>query len=168
MGNNDRTAYLLLWGQALSGQSHRACPYDFLNILAYKGMMEPGKQTTLTAFLEALTQMEESLPDDVQQRLHGVAYVLQQTGVEDLHELAAKYPPFYDIYLQKRNQLLQQEGERDKNQTPPPPPPNQEFNSELENMAVSVFSAEDSVAAAQASERPNLLQKIRNWLTGNR
>ena len=131
--------------------------------------LTPTERTTLTAFLEALAQMEESLPDDFQQRLHRVADGWQQTGkLEDLHELATKYPPFNNIYLQKHNQLLQQEGERDKNQTPPPPPPNQEFNSELENMAVSVFSAEDSVAAAQASERPNFLQQIRNWLTGNR
>lgn len=118
--------------------------------------MTPQQAIALTAFLEALRQMQSPLPADIQTELNEIGNKLATdlNAIASLDPLAERYPPLDELYQNEKTKLLDTAGERNKGLPPHPLPT--ESHKELINGAKDSFSAADSVAAA----KPNLLQKI--------
>ncbi|MCP2731678.1 hypothetical protein [Limnofasciculus baicalensis] len=111
----------------------------------------------LTAFLNALPQLDKPLPPNIQTRLNQIAETLKTDPTTiNIDIIAEDYPPLDETYQTEVTKLKQNAGERNKGLPPLPLP--QETNTEIINSAINTFSALDSVAAAKT--QPNLLQKI--------
>lgn len=127
--------------------------------------MQPSDILTLTAFLNALTKLDEPLPAAIQDELNAIAKTLKAdpTKLDNLDNLAESYPPLDAAYQEELTQLKQEAGIRNKGLPPLPLP--QEPNNELTNSAIDTFSANDSVAAAKT--KPNLVKQIWQSLKGS-
>ncbi|QDL10701.1 hypothetical protein DP113_24760 [Brasilonema octagenarum UFV-E1] len=128
--------------------------------------MQPNDIISITAFLNALAKLNESLPADIQKQLHAIAENLKANpnNIGNLDVIAESYPPLDEAYQQELTALKQEAGIRSKG-LPPLPLPN-ERNQELTNSAIDTFSAEDSVAAAKAKR--NLLQRLWQLISRSR
>lgn len=111
----------------------------------------------LTAFLNALPQLDESLPPEIQTQLNQIAETLKTDPTTiNIDIIAENYPPLDKGYQTELTKLKQNAGERNKGLPPLPLP--QEATSEITNAAINTFSAKDSVTAAKT--QPNFLQRI--------
>lgn len=130
--------------------------------------MQPNDQITLTAFLTALSKLNQSLPEDVQTQLNQIGKTLaaDPTNLGNLDIIAESYEPLDILYQQERT-AIQNEAERNTKGSPPLPLP-QEQTQELTNAAIDTFSADDSVAAIQKATKPNILRRIWQSIRGSK
>jgi len=130
--------------------------------------MKPNDINNLTAFLIALRELNHSLPGNIQIQLNKMGKSLQNNPqyIDELNVdiLAESYPPLDKIYQNELAQLDLNIRERSKGFPPDPLPQNP--TNELTNAAINTFNSDDSVSAAQENVNPNLLKRIRNYITG--
>ncbi|MBW4592812.1 MAG: hypothetical protein KME46_07790 [Brasilonema angustatum HA4187-MV1] len=128
--------------------------------------MQPNDIISITAFLNALAKLNESLPADIQKQLHAIAKNLQAnpTNIGNLDSIAESYPPLDEAYQQELTALKKEAGIRSKGLPPLPLP--KDPNQELTNSVIDTFGAEDSVAAAKAKQ--NLFQRLWQLISGSR
>ena len=123
--------------------------------------MKPNQTIQTIAFLNALKQLNESLPPDIQTQLNEIAETLKTDPTNiNIDIIAENYPILDNAYQDQQTILTQNAGERNKGLPPLPLP--QEVTSEITNAAINTFTAKDSVAAAKT--QPNLLQKIWSFI----
>lgn len=129
--------------------------------------MKPNDIITLTAFLAALAQLDESLPENIQTGLNeiGKALAANPTDIGNLDAIAESYPPLDSVYQKELAALQKEVGERNKG-LPPLPLPN-EPTKELTNTAIDTFSANDSVDAAKQPTK-QIWQRIWQFITGSK
>lgn len=129
--------------------------------------MQPNDQITQTAFLSALSKLNQPLPADVQTQLNeiGKALAADQTNIGNLDVIAESYESLDTVYQQERT-ALQQETERNTKGLSPLPLP-KEQTQELSNTAIDTFNANDSVAAIQKATKQNILKKIWKAIRGS-
>ncbi|MDZ8188166.1 MAG: hypothetical protein RMX96_25345 [Nostoc sp. ChiSLP02] len=127
--------------------------------------MKPNNIITLTAFLSALTQLDEPLPKDIQTQLNDIGKVLRDNpdNIGNLDAIAESYPPLDKLY-QRELTKIEKTGERTKGLPPLPLPT--EPTRELTNAAINTFSEKNSVSAAKEAVNPNLLQKLTDFIHG--
>ncbi|MGF1935119.1 MAG: hypothetical protein RM347_012050 [Nostoc sp. ChiQUE02] len=127
--------------------------------------MKPNNIITLTAFLTALTQLDEPLPDNIQTQLNDIskALIANPDNIGNLDAIAESYPPLDKVY-QIELTRIEKTGERTKGLPPLPLPT--EPTAELTNAAFNAFSNNNSVAAAKIAVKPNLLQRVRDFING--
>lgn len=128
--------------------------------------MNANDQRLLTACLNALAQLDNPLPPDVQSEFHELAEIMKANPdtIGNLDNIAGDYPPLNELYQAEQERLDQNAGIRNKG-LPPLPLPN-EPTQELTNSAIDIFNASDSVAKAKAKNNPNLLQRIWQAIRG--
>jgi hypothetical protein len=129
--------------------------------------MKPNDFITLTAFLTALQKLDSALPPNIQTQLNDIGQHLENNpnDIGNLDIIFESYSNLDIIYQQELTSLKKQRGQRSKGLEPDPLPINP--TNELTNAAINTFKSRDSVSAAQENLNPNLLRKIRNFLTGN-
>lgn len=99
---------------------------------------------TLKAFLAALMQLEEPLPDELQNQLKEISKTWPP-DVDKLDALTEIYPPLEDEYLEARS-ILQNDGERFRSSSVQTVNETLLLTDEkLIDLAVQIFSSEDSV-----------------------
>ncbi|MEH2113284.1 hypothetical protein [Nostoc sp.] len=127
--------------------------------------MKPNNIITLTAFLTALTQLDEPLPDNIQTQLNDIskAPIADPDNIGKLDAIAESYPPLNKVY-QTELARIEKTGERTKGLPPLPLPT--EPTAELTNAAFNAFSNNNSVSAAKIAVEPNLLQRVRDFIHG--
>ncbi|QLE40934.1 hypothetical protein FD723_11030 [Nostoc sp. C052] len=127
--------------------------------------MKPNNIITLTAFLTALIQLDEPLPENIQTHLNDISKGLKDNpdNIGNLDAIAESYPPLNKVY-QTELARIEKTGERTKGLPPLPLPT--EPTAELTNAAFNAFSNNNSVAAAKIAVKPNLLQKVRDFIHG--
>ncbi|MEH2110337.1 hypothetical protein [Nostoc sp.] len=127
--------------------------------------MKPNNIITLTAFLTALTQLDEPLPDNIQTQLNDIskALIADPDNIGKIDAIAESYPPLNKVY-QTELARIEKTGERTKGLPPLPLPT--EPTAELTNAAFNAFSNNNSVSAAKIAVKPNLLQKVRDFIHG--
>ena len=120
--------------------------------------MQPNDVISLKAFLNALTKLNQSLPEDIQKQLNALAQDLkaEPTNIGNLDIIAESYPPLDEVYQKELTNLKKEASQRNKGLPPLPLP--KESNQELTNSAINTFSADDSVSAAKA--KPNFLRRF--------
>ncbi|MBL1203581.1 MAG: hypothetical protein FWK04_32060 [Nostoc sp. GBBB01] len=125
--------------------------------------MKPNDIITLTAFLSALTQLDEPLPNNIQVQLNEISKALidNPDNIGNLDAIAESYP-FLDKIYQTELAKLENIGERNKGLPPLPLPT--EPTRELTNAAINTFSNHNSVSAAKQVVKPNLLQRLRDFI----
>lgn len=130
--------------------------------------MKPNDINNLTAFLIALRELNHPLPENIQTQLNEIGKSLQNNPhyIDELNldPLAESYPPLDEIYQNELKKLDLDIRERSKGLPPDPLPKNP--TSELTNAAINTFNNHNSVFAAQENVNPNLLKRIRNYITG--
>ncbi|OKH30504.1 hypothetical protein FACHB389_23620 [Nostoc calcicola FACHB-389] len=127
--------------------------------------MKPNSIIALTAFLSALTQLDEPLPDNIQTQLNEISKALidNPDNIGNLDAIAESYP-FLDKIYQTELAKLENIGERTKGLPPLPLPT--EPTKELTNAAINTFSNQNSVSAAKEIVQPNLLGRLRELIHG--
>ncbi len=128
--------------------------------------MKPNNIITLTAFLTALTKLEESsLPEVIQLQLHEIGKNLKNdpNNIGNLNLIARSYIPLYKIYQQELANL-DDVNVRTKGLEPEPLPTNP--TSELTNAAINTFNDINSITVAKNLVTPTFLEKIRKFITG--
>lgn len=128
--------------------------------------MKPNDIITLTAFLAALKQLNEPLPDDIQIQLHAIGKALEadSTNIGNLDAIAESYPPLDAVYQKELAALEKDVGERNKGLPPLPLPT--EPTRELTNTAIDTFTADDSVVTAKQAVNQSFLKRIWQLITG--
>jgi hypothetical protein len=128
--------------------------------------MQPSDEIeiTLKAFLTALQQLDESLPPNLQMQLNEVGKQLEtnqyESAAQNLESIAQKHPPLDSVYLAEGNALQKDANERNKGKTDPMPPLPEESRTEPINLAIAIFQATDSVAAAKSLPKQGPLQRV--------
>ncbi|MDZ8240227.1 MAG: hypothetical protein RMZ69_24285 [Nostoc sp. ChiQUE01a] len=127
--------------------------------------MNPNNIITLTAFLSALTQLDEPLPENIQTQLNEIskALTIDPDCIGNLDAIAESYPPLDKVY-QIELAKIEKTGERTKGLPPLPLPT--EPTRELTNAAINTFSNNNSVSAAKKAVEPNLLQRLQDFIHG--
>jgi hypothetical protein len=127
--------------------------------------MQPQDIISVTAFLNALTKLNQSLPEDIQKQLNAIAQDLkaEPTNIGNLDIIAESHPPLDEVYQKELTTLKKEAGQRNKGLPPLPLP--KESNQELTNSVIDTFSADDSVTAAKA--KPNLLKRLWQSISGS-
>ncbi|MDJ0676758.1 MAG: hypothetical protein QNJ36_15495 [Calothrix sp. MO_167.B42] len=124
----------------------------------------------LTAFLIALQKLDHPLPGNIQIQLNEIGKSLQNNPhyIDELNvdTLAESYSPLDEIYQKELEKLDLDIRERSKGFAPEPLPKTP--TNELTNAAINTFNSDNSVSAAQENVNPNLLEKIRNYITGKK
>ncbi len=130
--------------------------------------MKPNDIISLIAFLAALNQLDESLPDSIQIQLHtiGKALKVDSTNIGNLDMIAESYLPLDKIYQKELAVLEKEIGERNKG-LPPLPLPNTP-TKELTNAAIDTFTADDSVVTANQVVNQSFLERIWQIVTGKK
>lgn len=128
-------------------------------------LMQPNDIITLTAFLNALTKLDEPLPADIQSQLNAIAKNLEvdPNNIGNLDLIAESYEPLDTAYQEELVILKQEAGVRSKGLPPLPLP--KEPTNELTNSAIDTFSANNSVEKAKA--KPNPLKRIWQSIQGS-
>jgi len=122
--------------------------------------MDASDQRLLTACLNALAQLDDPLPPDVQSKFHDLAERMKANPdtIGNLDIIVEDYPPLNELYQAEQRRLDQNVGIRNKGL--PPLPLSNQPTQELTNFAIDAFNASDSVTQAKTKNRPNLLQRI--------
>lgn len=130
--------------------------------------MKPNDIITLTAFLAALAQLDESLPENLQTQLNEIGKALAANSKEigNLDAIAESYPPLDSVYQKELAALQKEVGERNKGL--PPLPLSNEPTKELTNTAIDTFSVNDSVNAAKQPAQQNFRQRIWQLIAGSK
>jgi hypothetical protein len=130
--------------------------------------MTPNEIITLTAFLTALTKLDTSLPGNIQIQLKDIStnITTNSNNINKLDKIAESYPPLYQIYQQERIIIFKTTGERSKGLEPEPL--SNEPTKELTNAAINTFSNPDSVATAKQVVKSNVLERVREFITGKK
>ncbi|TBR61749.1 hypothetical protein B4U84_13545 [Westiellopsis prolifica IICB1] len=128
--------------------------------------MQPTDIITLQAFLNALSQLDQPLPVQVQKQLNqfGATLTANSPDFEQLESIAKSYQPLNTAYEEAYRSLIRVGAERSKgiSNLPPEEEPNQ-YTPEILNTARDVFIDKNSVDAAKKSTKPkNVFDKIRN------
>ena len=134
--------------------------------------METVDIITLKAFLNALSQLNKPLPDEIQRRLNefGKSLTVNSTNVGELNTIAKNDQQLNKVYLT----ALKTVGETTRGIDNLPPEEKSNQNTpEIINTARDVFNAPDSVAAAKESKQPENIfkkigQKIGDFFTGDK
>ncbi|MDJ0617154.1 MAG: hypothetical protein QNJ63_10485 [Calothrix sp. MO_192.B10] len=128
--------------------------------------MKPNNVIALAAFLTALQQLDNSLPENIQRQLNEIGKSLTKDpdDIDDLDIIAEIYAPLEPLYQKELANLYSGVGERSKGLEPDPLPTNP--TNELTNTAINTFNSPDSVSAAKKNVNPNLLKRIRNFIIG--
>ncbi len=128
--------------------------------------MKPNNIITLTAFLTALTKLEEpALPEVIQVQLNEIGENLKNdpNDIGNLNLIARSYIPLYKIYQQELANL-DDVNVRTKGLEPEPLPTKP--TSELTNAAINAFNDSNSITVARNIVTPTFLEKIRKFITG--
>lgn len=130
--------------------------------------MKPNDLMTLTAFLAALTKLDEPLPANIQAQLKEISKALtaEPTNIGNLDAIAESYPPLDKVYQKELAALENDVGERNKGLEPLPLP--SEPTRELTNAAINTFSNDNSISAAKQLTKQNILQRVRDFITGRK
>jgi hypothetical protein len=129
--------------------------------------MQPTDIITLQAFLNALCQLDQPLPAQVQKQLNefGATFTANSPNIHQLETIAQNYQPLNTAYEQAYSSLIVVGAERSKgiSNLPPEEEPNQ-HTPEILNTARYVFNDKNSVdAAKKPTKSKNLVEKIRNF-----
>lgn len=129
--------------------------------------MTPLQINSLLAFLSALSQLDEPLPDAIQNQLNEIAKALSDNPNQliNVDIIAEAYPKLDSLYQREKTALDNAAAQRNKG-LPPEPLPTQP-NSEITNLAKDVFSEDNPVVAIQQPERNSILKTIRQRIFGN-
>lgn len=119
--------------------------------------MKPSEIISLTAFVTALEQLDESLPENIQTELNeiGKALAANPNKIGNLGKIAESYPPLDSVYQKELAALYKEFRERNKG-LPPLPLPN-ERTKELINTAIDTFSAKGE---DDEPKKPNFRQRM--------
>jgi len=130
--------------------------------------MKPNDLITLTAFMNALNQLEEPLPTDIQNQLNAVsqAFLKDDNNLGKLDAIAESYKPLDEIYQKELTALKKEAGERNKGLPPDPLP--KEQTQELTNAVIETFNSNDSKFIVNQPKIRNLLIQIRQFITGGK
>ena len=128
--------------------------------------MKPNDIIHLTAFLTALTKLNEPLPENIQIQLNDVGK-LMATGATNfnLDIIATSYPSLDKIYQAESTELDKIISQRNKGSEPEPLPTNP--TKELTNAAINCFNDPNSVETAKQVVNLNFLERIKKFITGN-
>lgn len=120
------------------------------------------------AFLTALSQLDKSLPTDIQSQLNniGKALELNPSNIRGLDLIAESYPDLDEIYHKEVLKILGLIGERNKGLKPDPL--SNKPTGELTNVAGNVFNSIESVTTAKEVVTPSFISKILAYITGNK
>jgi hypothetical protein len=110
---------------------------------------------TFTAFLCALTQLDDKLPAEIQEKLNQIGENFDPNHTNKLDRLAEDYPPLDTIY-QKQRFLLNQANERRKLL---PSEPTGE-TSPIVVKAIPVFTSDNSVATVKENANINNINQL--------
>jgi hypothetical protein len=134
--------------------------------------MKPTDIIILQAFLKALPQLDKPLPIETQNQLNqfGSSLTFNSTNIGKLDIIAKTYQPLDEVYQTELESLVATGAEKSRGIENLPLPENPNSNTpEIINTARNVFNDKDSVAAAKKYQQPqNILERILNWLTGDK
>ncbi|MBD2259339.1 hypothetical protein [Pseudanabaena sp. FACHB-2040] len=103
------------------------------------------QEKSLAAFIEALSQQDESLPQGLQQQLHAIGQNLDARAIE-IPGIAASLPSLNQAYQNALTHV------QEKDQGATLVSTNQDDSSKLRDRAVQIFTDSDPVQAAQHSQ----------------
>ncbi|QMS88264.1 hypothetical protein HUN01_11910 [Nostoc edaphicum CCNP1411] len=128
--------------------------------------MKPNNIITLTVFLTALKQLDEPLPENIQTQLNDISkgLITDPDSIGNLDTIAESYPPLDKIYQIEFARIEENSSECNRGGSPLPLPTEQ--TAELTNAVFNVFSNNNSVAAAKIAVKPNLLQRVWDFING--
>jgi hypothetical protein len=128
--------------------------------------MNASDQRLLTACLNALAQLDNPLPPDVQSKFNDLAETMKANPdtIGNLDIIVEDYPPLNELYQAEQRRLDQNAGIRNKGL--PPLPLSNEPTQELTNSAIDTFNASDSVTKAKTKNQPNLLKRLWQGIRG--
>lgn len=121
--------------------------------------LDSHQSNSISAFITALSQQDESLPSGLQQQLHAIGQNLENRAVE-LPVIAASLPDLNKAYQSALADIQNGDGQQGATLVST----NQDDNAKLYDQATQVFTASDSVKAAQNSLPRNLGQIASNPL----
>jgi len=110
--------------------------------------MESLDAITLKAFLVALTQLEDSLPVELQSKINAIGKEFP-TGVSGLHVLAKGLAPLEQAYKKTRRILQADAGERFRYVESDVEETTRSDDEEVQGLAIKVLNASDSVTLAK-------------------
>ena len=123
---------------------------------------------TLTAFLTALTQLDQPLPKKVKLELNSIGATLAKdpNDIGNLDAIAESYQPLDAIY-QKELTILNNNIRERNNLTPPPL--SSDPSAELTNAASNTFSSDNPYLNAKEDLKLKLLlQRVQEFITGKK
>ncbi|MFM7406285.1 MAG: hypothetical protein ACKO3K_06385 [Cuspidothrix sp.] len=120
------------------------------------------------AFLTALSQLNKSLPTNIQAQLNniGKAIELNPSNIRGLDLIAESYPDLDEIYKQEVLKIRGLIGERNKGSKPDPL--SNKPTNELTNAAINVFNNIESVTTAKEVVTPSFISKILGYINGDK
>lgn len=122
--------------------------------------LNPQQEKSLTAFITALGQQEESLPASLQTQLHAIGQNLENRAME-LPTIAASLPSLNQAY---QTALADAQSEKGEPGATLVSSTSQDPSAELSDRAVKILTDPDPVQAAQRSQTRGLGQIASNPL----
>ena len=119
--------------------------------------LNPQQEKTLTAFINALSQQDESLPEGLQQQLHAIGQNLEARVIE-LPGIAASLPKLNQAYQAALADVQSNEQGATLVST------NQDDSAKLRERAAKILTDSDPVQAAQRSQTRGMGQIASNPL----
>jgi hypothetical protein len=129
--------------------------------------MTPNDRMISISFLSALSQLDESLPTNIQMKFNeiGEALLNDPGSLSRLDVLAESYHPLDLIYQTELARLDQEVGERNKGL--PPLPLQVQPTAELTNMVIATLNSDDSVATGKKKETLTRIKRILQSMMGD-
>jgi hypothetical protein len=121
--------------------------------------LNPQQEKTLTAFLTALAEQNESLPSGLQKQLEAIGQNLE-ARIMELSVIAASLPSLNQAYQTALADTQTNQGEQGATLVST----NQDHSTKLYDRAVQILTAPDPVQAAQRHLSPGLGQIASNPL----
>ncbi|WP_353930559.1 hypothetical protein WJM97_20165 [Okeanomitos corallinicola TIOX110] len=127
--------------------------------------MKPNQIIQLTAFLTALTKLNEPLPENIQIKLNDIGKTMA-TDVNNFNVdiIAESYPILDKIYQAELTAIDSIISQRNKGLEPEPLPTDP--TQELTNAAMNSFNDSNSVDAAKKVVNSSLLERVRKFIIG--
>jgi hypothetical protein len=128
--------------------------------------MTPNDLIISISFLSALSQLDESLPTNIQMKFNEIGEALSTDpgSLSRLDVLAESYRPLDLIYQMELARLDQEVGERNKGL--PPLPLQVEPTAELTNMVIATLNSDDSVKTGKKQESLTRIKRILQSMMG--
>ena len=108
--------------------------------------LDSQQSNSISAFITALSQQDDSLPSGLEQQLHAIGQNLQNRAVE-LPVIAASIPGLNKAYQSALTDAQNNAGQQGATLVST----NQDDDAKLYDQAAQIFTAPDSVKAAQTS-----------------